>query len=138
MTRIEHVPEYRFVIPGKAESFRSPSAMAYRERIREIAKALFPEPTPKTRVVVWLDYFHTKRRRFDMDNVAKCVLDALTGLAYVDDRQVTEQLSQAHDLRHVIRIPGGPLDLVKPLVKYETYLFVRVRFTPLHPSDEAS
>ncbi len=112
--------------------------MAYRERIREIAKALFPEPTPKTRVVVWLDYFHTKRRRFDMDNVAKCVLDALTGLAYVDDRQVTEQLSQAHDLRHVIRIPGGPLDLVKPLVKYETYLFVRVRFTPLHPSDEAS
>ncbi len=71
-----------------------------------------------------------------MDNVAKCVLDALIGLAYVDDQQVTEQLSQAHDLRRVIRIAGGPLDLVKPLVKYETYLFVRVRFTPLHPLDE--
>lgn len=102
--------------------------MEYRERVREIAKPLFPEPAPKVRVVIWLDYFHTEPRRFDMDNVAKCVLDALTGLAYVDDQQVIEQLSQAHDLRHVIRIPGGPLDLVKPLVKFETYLFVRVRF----------
>lgn len=138
MTRIERVPEYRFVIPGKAESFRSPNAMAYRNRLREIAARLFPAPDASVRVVIWLDYFHSEERRFDMDNVAKCVLDALTGLAYDDDKQVIEQLSQAHDIRHVVRLPGGPLDLVKPLVELDTYLFVRVRFTPLHSLDQVA
>ena len=127
MTRVEHIPEYRLVVPGKAQSFRSQRAGTYRGQIRAIAKGIFPPPDRSQRVEVRLDYFHCHRRRFDMDNVAKCVLDALNGIAYVDDQQVREQVSQAHDLRHVVHLPEGPVDLIKPLRDYDTYLFVRVR-----------
>lgn len=76
---------------------------------------------------VLLDYFHTVRRRVDMDNVAKCVIDALNRVAYADDRQVVHQYSRAHDLTKRLRLPGGPVDLVKPLAEHTEYLFVRVR-----------
>lgn len=128
MTRIEGVPEYRFVIPGKAVSFRSPKAPIYRKQIREAAKNIFPPPDRIRKIEVRIDYFHVQSRRFDMDNIAKCVLDALNGIAYADDRQVQEQVSNAHDLRDVVFLPEGPADLVKPLREYDTYLFIRVRY----------
>lgn len=61
----------------------------------------------------------------DMDNIAKCILDALNGVAYVDDRQVALQASRAHDLSRVVRIVDT-VDIVKPLLKHEQYTFVRV------------
>lgn len=62
-----------------------------------------------------------------MDNVAKCVLDALNGIAYVDDRQVPRQSAHAHNLRERFTLSGGPVDLIKPLVAHAEYVFVRVR-----------
>jgi len=89
--RIYSTPEYRLVVPGRAISFRSSKCKEYKRLIRRAARPLFPKPLPGPRVTVKLDYFHTERRRVDMDNVAKCVLDALNGIAYVDDRQVRLQ-----------------------------------------------
>lgn len=63
----------------------------------------------------------------DMDNVAKCVLDALNGVAYVDDKQVRVQSAKAYLLRSPVEIWDGPVDLIKPLSKYEEYVFIRVR-----------
>jgi hypothetical protein len=74
-----------------------------------------------------LDYFHTHERRLDMDNVSKCVLDGLNGIAYTDDRLAKVQTSRSHDLRTRVDLQGGPVDLVKPLRRYSEYLFVRVR-----------
>jgi hypothetical protein len=62
-----------------------------------------------------------------MDNVAKCVLDALNGVGYVDDQLARVQSATAYDLRHIIHIHGGPVDLVKPLRDHAEYLFVRIR-----------
>jgi Holliday junction resolvase RusA-like endonuclease len=74
-----------------------------------------------------LDYFHRSRRRFDIDNLAKCVLDALNGVAYVDDQLASLESATAHDLRRRIYIYGGPVDLVKPMRDHDEYLFVRIR-----------
>lgn len=62
----------------------------------------------------------------DMDNIAKCILDALTGIAYSDDVQVDLQSSTDHDLSTMIRISGS-VDMVKPLAKHEEYVFIRIR-----------
>jgi hypothetical protein len=126
-TRILRVLERRFVVPGRAVSFRSPASRTYKRQVRTLARPVFPKRPPRHSVEVLLDYFHTKRRRVDMDNVAKCVLDALSGVAYVDDRQVLHQYSRAHDLLEPLFLPGGPVDLVKPLAEHTEYLFVRVR-----------
>ncbi len=120
--------EYRFAVPGPAQSFRSPKAMRYRARVARCARPVFRSKPLEVPLEIRLDYFHSSERRFDMDNVAKCVMDGLNGIAYEDDQLAKLQASKAHDLRSRIHLEGGPLDLVKPLRRYRQYLFVRIRF----------
>lgn len=126
-TYFRSIPEYRVVVPGRAISFRSPRANAYKKLIRSIAQRIFPQPLSNQIIDIRIDYFHTSRRRVDMDNVAKCVLDALNGVAYVDDRYVGSQAATAYRLQVPVRIKGGPVDIIKPLAQYDEYLFIRIR-----------
>lgn len=127
MVHIVRAREYRFVVGGPAVSFRSPRARAYKRRVRRAGRRSLPATPIDTPVELRIDYFHRDRRRVDMDNVAKCVLDALNGVAYIDDRLASVQSATAYDLRRVVRIHGGPVDLVKPMRKHDDYLFVRIR-----------
>jgi Holliday junction resolvase RusA-like endonuclease len=131
MTRIVSALEYRLVVPGKGVSFRSPDARDYRAAVLRAARAVLPATPYDQQVELRLDYFHVSARRFDMDNLAKCVMDALTGIAYTDDRFARLQTSAAYDLTHRVDIQGGPVDLVKPLRRYRDYLFLRIRI-PRH------
>jgi Holliday junction resolvase RusA-like endonuclease len=123
-------PEYRIIVPGKATSFRSPKAKKYKNIINDLAKHIIPNPIIGNTVEVRLDYFHMNKRRMDMDNIAKCVIDALNGIAYVDDRQVILQAATAYSLTSIVNIDNGIVDLIKPLAQYEEYLFIRIRKVP--------
>lgn len=48
-------------------------------------------------VFVALDIY--TRRKMDLDNVAKSILDGLNGIAYVDDDQVVELLVRKHRVK---------------------------------------
>lgn len=41
-------------------------------------------------VMMWIDFYLTRPEQGDVDNMAKCVLDALNLTAYADDRQVVD------------------------------------------------
>jgi Holliday junction resolvase RusA-like endonuclease len=127
VVRIIGAREYRFVVPGSAVSFRSRNARAYKRKVRRAAAGSLPRTPVATPVELRLDYFHPLPRKCDMDNVAKCVLDALNGVAYIDDQLATLQSARAHDLRKRVQIADGPVDLVKPLRDHAEYLFVRIR-----------
>ncbi len=127
MRQLHKSSEYRIIVPGRAVSFRSPKSKTYKAIVRDVAKQIFTKPIAGDIVEVRLDYFHLSTRRMDMDNIAKCVLDALNGVAYIDDRQVRLQTAAAHSLASVVFIPQGVVDLVKPLAQYKEYLFVRIR-----------
>ena len=62
-----------------------------------------------------------------MDNVAKCVLDAMNGIAYTEDKFACIQSATAYNLNRRFTINGGPVDLVKPLRRHADYLLVRIR-----------
>jgi len=62
-----------------------------------------------------------------MDNISKCIMDALNGIAYKDDKQVSLQQSSGHFLGETFRVYNGPVDLIKPLEDYDEYVIVRVR-----------
>jgi len=61
-----------------------------------------------------------------MDNVSKCILDALNGLAYADDRQVGLHKGTDHDLRQWVSLSDS-VDLIKPLAEHDEYVIVRIR-----------
>jgi len=119
-------PEYRFAIPGPAVSFRSPKANAYKLYIRKVAKNIIKKPIIGP-VEVRIDYFHYSPRKMDMDNISKCVMDALNGIAYKDDKQAQLQSSQAYNVSTRVILTEGPVDIIKPLQEYAEYLFIRVR-----------
>jgi Holliday junction resolvase RusA-like endonuclease len=125
MTHILTTPEFRCVVPGKPESFRSRRAGHYKREIQKAAAGLFTSPL-RGQLDVLIDYFHLRHRRMDMDNIAKCILDALTGVAYTDDVQVALQSSVDHDLSSRVTI-WGCIDLVKPLAEHGEYVFIRLR-----------
>lgn len=126
---IDRRPEFRFFIPGKAVSFRnrSASANAYRQRVAAAGRRLIRRPRGGP-VEIRLNYFYRGDRRPDVDNIAKLVLDALSGVAYGDDRSVTISLNEAHNVDDVIRLNADTLDIVKPLAQHPEYLFVRLRY----------
>ena len=101
-----------------------PAAKEYKDKIRDIAKKIIDHPLTNP-VDIKIYYFHSINRRMDMDNVAKCIMDALNGLAYQDDRIVREQTSRSYDLRKHLRI-HDTVDIIKPLMKYSDYVFVRI------------
>ena len=127
MVRVSNQPEYRFVVPGPAVSFRSPKRDEYRTHVQRLASSVFPKTPTSEHVEIFLDYFHTRARKVDIDNVAKNVLDALNRIAYEDDRQVVRLHPRAHSLAEPISLPDGPVDLIKPLADYAEYLFIRIR-----------
>jgi len=57
------------------------------QRVREAWAETNAEPFPY-QVIVTIDFFNGNKRRRDLDNMAKLVLDALNKLAYADDFQV--------------------------------------------------
>ena len=60
----------------------------YRQRVRTLLAALALRPTPE-RLALSLDVYPPDRRRRDLDNVQKALLDALAiGGAYRDDSQI--------------------------------------------------
>lgn len=73
------------VVRGRAytpmETLLAERAIA--ESYRAVSEHLFEHD-----VVVSIDFFNGNRRRRDIDNMAKLVMDALNGVAFVDDYQV--------------------------------------------------
>src|SRR5262249_23929560 len=76
---VSRTPEYRIVIPGKAESFRSPNAAQYKRKVAALARRIFHRPC-RQEVQFLVDYFHAERRRMDMDNIVKAVMDWVNGI----------------------------------------------------------
>jgi Holliday junction resolvase RusA-like endonuclease len=128
MTTIISALEYRLIVPGKAESFRSKRAMDFRSKIAQVALRIIDKPL-EGEVEIFVDYFHVEKRKMDMDNISKNVLDALTGIAYTDDVQVRNQNSRAHYLGQIITLADLPIDSIKPMKDFSEYTFIRIRET---------
>lgn len=71
----------RAYTPKETVAAEKAVAVAY----REASEHLFEH-----QVVVSIDFYNGNRRRRDIDNMAKLVMDALNGVAFVDDFQVVE------------------------------------------------
>lgn len=102
MTTVSAAPQkvVRFTIKGEPKSKQRPRVTARgtytpadtknaEQVIAHTYKSLRVEPF-EHQVVVTIDFFNGNKRRRDLDNMAKLVLDALNKIAYADDYQVVE------------------------------------------------
>jgi Holliday junction resolvase RusA-like endonuclease len=88
-----------FVRAGKARTITPDETVAYERHVATIAKvaANVARWSPDgVRYAVDLEVYLADRRRCDLDNIAKAVLDALNGIAYPDDALVDDLRVRRH------------------------------------------
>ena len=104
---------FEFVVEGPPVPLRAArkNAKRYREwkgQVHAAALARWPvgdRPTRSNRVAVRITNYFTLSPP-DIDNIIKPILDALNGLVYEDDRQVSRVTSVKHDLSESVSDPA--------------------------------
>jgi Holliday junction resolvase RusA-like endonuclease len=82
----------------------------YEKALALAARVAAKRPAPATEDVrVEVDVYHDvqghERHRPDLDNCVKAALDSIRGVAYADDRQVTEIVATRREVDGVIYLP---------------------------------
>lgn len=125
----------RAYTPQKTLSAEAAVAAAFR-----VAGGRF-EPSTEVTFGVSVQFFNGTRQRRDVDNMLKLVLDALNGVAWVDDMQVAEVMARksitarpdartdvtVYRIGDVDRLTKPCVHCAKPFVTYES-LVDRTRF----------
>ena len=127
MRRILEFAEYRFFVPGKAISFRTKNAKKYKKLVKKFAMKVFKRKLIGNKLQIIIDYFYKGSRKFDMDNIEKCIIDALTGVAYNDDLQIFSTTVNSYPIDQITKLSDVVIDIVKPLRWHDTYTFIRLR-----------
>lgn len=122
-----------FIVAGTPKSVQASagSKRAWRQRVSAAATAALPPPhlvgTLPVRVTVIYFYVRTD---LDLDNILKPILDALNGIAYVDDEQVIDVIAAKRDLSLTYALAGvSPVivtQLASPGGTASDFVFVRI------------
>jgi len=89
-----HTYQHRCISKGRLLRFMSKRGKEYKQIVQDtFSKIVSPEKKPvydkTTNLHVVLEYRFKDRRKHDIDNYTKVLLDSLQGLAYADDGQIT-------------------------------------------------
>jgi crossover junction endodeoxyribonuclease RusA len=78
------------------------------------------------RLRVGIVAFSVGRSALDVDNIAKPILDALTHLVWLDDRQVDELVVRKTELSEITTLRGASPELLASLATRRPFVLVRV------------
>ena len=79
--------------------------------------------------MVTITYFYD-RVSLDVDNIPKPILDALKGLVYLDDEQVTDIICRKRNLNTELRIENPSSVLAQGLSRANQFLYVVIDDAP--------
>jgi len=121
-------PRFRIWVPGRPLAVGSGSRSRYRQSIADAARAAVPAPTSSRRVDIEVWFVARKlRRRADVDNVLKVILDALKGIVYEDDAQVRSVRVVALPLDDAHVLPGQvSLEALARLVEQPEHFLINI------------
>ena len=120
-------------IPLSAQA-SSHSRGRWQETVRAAAEEDWESGTPPIsgEVSVTIIYFFEGETDLDVDNIAKPILDALNGLIYEDDSQVSQVTIRKTRLGQGLEIDVPSLALASALDAGGDFVYVRVHSAPNH------
>lgn len=129
---------FEFTVDGPPVSHQTRNTVrlrAWQQAVRIAAARRWPTGTlPVTeRLRFTVTYYHDGVSvRIDNDNLVKPIQDALNGLIYVDDRQITDIHVRKTDLNGSFRVRGMSPVLAEGFCRGNEFLYVRVELAPDH------
>ena len=134
---------FEFIVSGKPISHQTKDKkrlQAWKDKVRQAAKVCWKADAPlgsSLRVVI-THYYDVgagdESGVPDSDNIVKPIRDALNGVIYADDYQITDFLSRRRNLNSSFRVKGMSPTLAEGFCKGEEFLHVLVENAP-DPSD---
>jgi crossover junction endodeoxyribonuclease RusA len=130
---------FEFVVIGKPVSHQTKERkrlQAWKEEIRKVAESSWSGKPPLAEhiKVVITHYYDAppgdESAVPDSDNIVKPVRDALNGLIYVDDYQITDFISRRRNLNGSFRVKGISPALAEAFSRGQEFLHVRVEAAP--------
>jgi Holliday junction resolvase RusA-like endonuclease len=84
------IPKQSFRARGNGYGYTDPRVKAWQKLVADVASIhMMGKDIMTGMVTIKFHFFLPDKRRKDWDNLSKCVSDALNGIVYKDDSQVT-------------------------------------------------
>ena len=128
-------PSFEFIVQGPAVSFQTrnrKNLAAWKQEVASAARSYWPKDLPATLISLQITilFFYSGDPIGDLDNFVKPIQDALNGLVYVDDRQITDVICRRRPVDANYRVQDVPVILLDGLTKYDDFLYIRLESTP--------
>ena len=127
---------FEFIIDGppvSSQRKRKNSIQRWKDRVKREAGKHWPEnTTPITNeVYLKITYFYEDDAP-DVDNIIKPIQDALEGLVYINDTQVSRASSQKSNINGSFKIKGTSVDIATRLANGIEFTRIQVLPAPNH------
>lgn len=90
---------YRIIVPGIPRSSRARSKPAWMSRVSSIARSICTTLLQGNNLKIDVTIYYTGLPTFDNDNVLKPICDALEGVCYENDHQISDHRIRRHPLQ---------------------------------------
>jgi crossover junction endodeoxyribonuclease RusA len=125
---------FEFVIDGppvSQQTRRRERVRQWRDEVRRVAEQYWPagELPVIGPIMLTITYFYDSIS-MDVDNLPKPISDALRGLVYLDDEQVTDVLCRKRNLNRDFRIENPSSVLADGLSRGNEFLYIVVAEAP--------
>jgi putative transposase len=117
-------------IPVSAQAKRRDRLKQWREDVRASAAKEWTGTAPMEGEFAVIIVLYADGWRLDVDNMAKPILDALTGLLWNDDRQVVQALPAYRELFGTYRVTDVSETLYRGFATNRPFVHVQVRTPP--------
>ena len=125
---------FEFVIDGppvSQQARRRTRVREWRDQVQKVAEHHWPsgELPVAEPIMLTITYFYD-RVSMDVDNIPKPISDALKGLVYLDDDQLTDILCRKRNLNSVFRVENPSGVLADGLSRDNEFLYIIVDEAP--------
>ena len=78
------------------------------------------------RITIRITAYYNGVPTYDSDNISKPIVDALKGIAYVDDSQVIDRIARKRALGGAYRIKGVPPELAVAIAEGDDFVSIEI------------
>jgi Holliday junction resolvase RusA-like endonuclease len=125
-----------FIVTGKPISQQTrlrANLQRWKQFVRLEASKHWHDPPSSDSLRFVVTYFHaTEKPLIDDDNMIKPLRDALIGLVYNDDKQITDSATRLTPLTSPVRLTSAPRIVWEALAVGIPFLYIKVETAPDH------
>jgi crossover junction endodeoxyribonuclease RusA len=127
---------FEFVVEGTPKSQQAEASSKKKWRLKVLNEAIalwiVGDQATSTNVQVTVTYFYEGKESkiLDVDNMLKPILDALNGLVYIDDKQVTDVIGKKRDINGTFNLQNASPLLRTSLTKGIEFVYVQIQIAP--------